>query len=117
MSIIIIDDNVEICTLIEEVLTSEGFKCRSCTNPIIVFEMIKQQKPRLIVTDMLMSGIDGREIVKQLKGDDSTSDIKVLLISAYPHAGPISSDVGADAHLSKPFEISDLTDRVRALMS
>ena len=116
MSIIIVDDNVEICSLVEEILLSEGHKVRSCTNPMIVFEMIKQSKPKLIVTDMLMSGIDGRDIVKQLKADQSTRSIQVLMMSAHPKSQEQSELAGADAHIAKPFDVNEFSDLVQKML-
>ncbi|MHA6696753.1 response regulator [Chryseobacterium sp. A301] len=116
MSIIVVEDNVEICSMIEEILREEGHKVRSCTNPMIVFEMIKQMKPKLIVTDMLMSGIDGREICRQLKSDSETSSIKILLMSAHPNSFALSEAVGADGHISKPFEIDEFATLVKQML-
>lgn len=116
MSIIIVDDNVEICTMVEEILLADGHKVRSCTNPMIVFEMIKQSKPKLIVTDMLMSGIDGREIVRRLKTDQATESIKVLMMSAHPNSEDQSKQVGADAHISKPFDVEEFSLTVKKLL-
>lgn len=116
MSIIVVDDNVEICSMIEEILREEGHKVRSCTNPMIVFEMIKQMKPKLIVTDMLMSGIDGREICRQLKSNPETRSIKILLMSAHPNSFALSEAVEADAHISKPFEIDEFAALVKQML-
>ena len=117
MSIIIVDDNLEICSMIEEILLEEGHKVRSCTNPMIVFEMIKQMKPKLIVTDMLMSGIDGREICRQIKSNVETSSIKVLLMSALPNSLELSEAVEADGHISKPFEIDEFAALVKQMLT
>lgn len=116
MSIIIVDDNVEICTLITEILVAEGLKVRPCTNPTIIFEMINEQKPKLVITDMLMSGIDGRNIVKTLKSNKETENIRILMMSAHPNSRKISLEVGADAHISKPFEIDEFTSQVKDML-
>ncbi len=117
MSIIIVDDNIDICSMIEEILDEQGHKVRSCTNPMIVFEMIKQSKPRLIITDLLMSGIDGREICRQLKSSAETKSIKILMMSAHPNSSALSEDVGADAHISKPFDITEFASLVRQMLA
>lgn len=116
MSILIVDDNVEICNLVEEILLMEGYKTRCCTNPTIVFEMINQQKPKLIITDMLMSGLDGRELIKTIKNDEKLSDIKTMLMSAHQEAEKISKQINTDGFVSKPFDIEEFTSSVANLM-
>lgn len=117
MSIIIVDDNADICEIVEYLLVSEGYKVRACTNPIIIFEMVKQQKPKLIITDMMMSGLDGRDIVKKIKSDPKTADIKIVLMSAIPNAERMGKETGADDYIAKPFDSDELLQKVKSLFS
>lgn len=117
MSIIIVDDNADICGIVEYLLVTEGYKVRTCTNPIIIFEMVKQQKPKLIITDMLMSGLDGRDLVKKIKGNPETADIKIVMMSALPNNEKTGRETGADDYISKPFESEDLLEKVKAFFS
>ncbi|SNV46023.1 response regulator [Chryseobacterium taklimakanense] len=113
MSIIIVDDNADICGIVEYLLVTEGYKVRACTNPINIFEMVKQQKPKLIITDMMMSGLDGRDLVKKIKGDPKTSDIKIVMMSAIPNAEKMGKETGADDYIAKPFDSGDLLQKVK----
>ncbi len=117
MSIIIVDDNADICEIVEYLLVSEGYKVRTCTNPIIIFEMVKQQKPKIIITDMMMSGLDGRDLVKKIKSDPITADIKIVLMSAIPNAERMGKETGADDYIAKPFESDELLQKVKSLFS
>lgn len=74
-------------------------------------------KPQLIITDMLMSGFDGRTLTKEVKSNAATSDIKVMLMSAHPDAAQICTEIGADDFLAKPFEIDDLLNKVESLLN
>lgn len=116
MSIIIVDDNADICGIVEYLLVTEGYKVRTCTNPIIIFEMISQQKPKLIITDMLMTGLDGRELVKKIKENPKTADIKVVMMSAIPNTQKIIKETAADDYLAKPFDSDDLLQKVKVLL-
>ena len=116
MSILVVDDNKDICTLIENILLSEGYEVQTCCNPLEVSTIIKDTKPALIITDMLMSGFDGRTLTKEVKADPETEHIKIMMMSAHPDAESISRSIGVDDFLTKPFEIDDLVNKVEKLL-
>ncbi len=117
MKILVVDDNKDICMLIENILLSEGYDVESCCNPAEFKEKLEGSKPELIITDMLMSGFDGRTLTKDIKENSETSDIKVMMMSAHPDAAKICENIGVDDFLSKPFEIDDLVEKVENLLS
>ncbi|WP_417428002.1 response regulator [Halpernia sp.] len=116
MSILIIDDNKDICELLLNILLSESLQATSCSNPLDAKKIIKKVKPQLIITDMLMSGVDGRTLAKDLKNNPETKKIKIMLMSAHPDAFSESEKVGVDAFLAKPFEIDQLIEKVKNLL-
>ena len=116
MEILVVDDNRDICELIENILLAEGYNVESCCNPLEFGKIIDGDKPKLIITDMLMSGVDGRTLTKEVKANPQTKDIKIMMMSAHPDAVQISENVGVDDFLSKPFEIDDLVRKVERLL-
>lgn len=116
MKILVVDDNKDICTLVESILLSDGYEVESCSNSIEYMYKLAKVKPQLIITDMLMSGFDGRTLTKEIKNNSATSDIKVMLMSAHPDAENICTEIGADEFLAKPFEIDDLLNSVERLL-
>ena len=116
MKILVVDDNKDICTLIESILLSDGYDVESCCNPAEYRQKLATARPKLIITDMLMSGFDGRTLTKEVKRNSETADIKVMLMSAHPDAAKICTEIGADDFLAKPFEIDDLIDKVERLL-
>ena len=62
--------------------------------------------------DMLLSGIDGTDICRQLKLDKETSSIPILMFSAHPTARETCLAAGADDFISKPFEMNDMMERI-----
>jgi CheY-like chemotaxis protein len=64
--------------------------------------------PDLILLDLLLSGMDGKAICRQLKGAEATSHIPVILMSAHSQVTQIAEEAGADGWLAKPFEIEAL---------
>lgn len=116
MYILVVDDNRDICTLIENILLSEDYKVQICCNPLEVSLIIKDTKPALIITDMLMSGFDGRTLTKEVRADPELNHIKIMMMSAHPDAASISRTIGVDDFLTKPFEIDDLLNKVEKLL-
>ena len=117
MKILVVDDNKDICMLVESILLSDGYDVETCCTPAEFKEKLKSIKPALIITDMLMSGFDGRTLTKEVKSNPATADIKVMLMSAHTDAEKICDEIGADAFLSKPFEIDDLVSKVENLLN
>jgi len=64
--------------------------------------------PDLILLDVLLSGKDGREIVKQLKSQEETKSIPIIMFSAHPSAEKTAREAGADDFVAKPFHIDFL---------
>ncbi|MHA4895738.1 response regulator [Pedobacter sp. PWIIR3] len=77
-------------------------------------KMIEQ--PDLLLLDIWMSGIDGRDICKALKSDPKTRSIPVLMISASRQIMQSALECGADDFLAKPFEMTDLLDKIDKLI-
>ena len=65
---------------------------------------------------MLMTGIDGREIVNKLKQDKSTQNIKTILMSAHPDSEEISKSINTDGFIAKPFDLEDLSAKISSLL-
>ena len=70
-----------------------------------------------MITDMLMSGVDGRTLAKEIKSDDATKNIKIIMMSAHPDAKKESENIGIDDFLAKPFEIDHLIEKVNKLLN
>lgn len=116
MEILVVDDNKDICELIENILLSDGYDVESCCNPLEFENILKESKPKLIITDLLMSGYDGRTLTKKVKENAETESIKIMMMSAHPDAKKLSENAGVDDFLAKPFEIDDLVNKVKNLL-
>lgn len=117
MEILIVDDNKEICQLIESILHTEGYDVASCYNPLEFNGIIKKDQPKLIITDLLMSGYNGQTLTEDVKANPETQHIKIMMMSAHPDAAKLSMESGVDDFLTKPFEIEDLVNKVENLMN
>lgn len=106
--ILIIDDDENILDALSLVLTDEGYTIDSLADGNMVFDRIRKFSPNIILLDVLLSGMDGRDICRKLKADPKTKNIPVIMISAHPSAGRSTMESGANAFLPKPFGIDEL---------
>lgn len=116
MYILVVDDNKDICTLIQSILLSENHEVKVCCNPLKAHEIIDGNPPAMVITDMLMSGTDGLALSREIKADPANRDVKIMMMSAHPDAAEISRNAGFDDFLPKPFEIDELIAKVSALL-
>ncbi len=110
--IVIIDDDYDILEALQAMLEDEGYSVVTTTRGEEAEGLLRQEHPDLIVVDMLLSGKDGREIARQLKSQESTKHIPILMLSAHPDAEKDAQAFEADEFLAKPFEMVDLLAKV-----
>ena len=110
--ILIVDDEVSILQLLKAILEEEGYEVEATDKGEHVERLLTEDLPDLILLDVLLSGKDGREIVKCLRAQKETRTIPIMMISAHPQARETAFASGANAFLAKPFEIDDLLDKV-----
>jgi two-component system, OmpR family, alkaline phosphatase synthesis response regulator PhoP len=111
-TILVCDDDNSILEVIQIVLEDQGHKVITRSSGKGIQKVVKESSPDIILLDIWMPGMDGKEVTKLLKRDKSTANIPIILISALNNAGSISQDVGADGYISKPFEIRDLINTI-----
>jgi CheY-like chemotaxis protein len=109
--IMIADDDPGILDAIGIVLEYEGYEVQSTPNGAVLLTM-ENEFPDLLLLDIWMSGIDGRDICKHLKQKECTRSIPIVLISASKDIERSAMDAGADDFLAKPFEIDDLLEKI-----
>ena len=110
--ILVIDDDVDILSVMEVLLSMKGFNVEVTAKGENTFPKIESFKPDLILLDVLISGYDGRKICKQLKENEFTRHIPVIMFSAHPGAAATIADYGADDFISKPFDVKNLLKKV-----
>jgi DNA-binding response OmpR family regulator len=114
--ILIADDDAGIVDATSLILELMGYEVSSTLDGSKVTEIIKD-KPDLLLLDIWMSGIDGRDVCRQLKANEDTQDIPVLMISASRDIKDSALDSGANDFLEKPFEMDELLERVERLLT
>lgn len=108
--ILFIDDNTSLLEETLEALNFEGYDAFGAGNGYEGIEIAKKKKPDLILCDILMPEIDGFEVYKQLKGDDSTSLIPFIFLTALAEQNEVRKgmELGVDDYIIKPILLKDL---------
>jgi len=117
--VLLVDDDKELVELMTKVLEEDGrFEVRVAENGFDAGMMVKEYRPDLIVLDVMLPDINGKEVCHRVRSDASLEDVRILCIS-----GMIEEDKvqelrlsGADDFLHKPFDIEELIDRMCGLL-
>ncbi|QTH43457.1 response regulator [Cohnella sp. LGH] len=106
--LLIVDDQVGIRILLLEVFATEGYDTFQAANGRAALDIVRTNRPDLVLLDMKIPGMDGLEILKQIKEYDR--DIKVIMMTAYGELDMIkeATDLGALMHFTKPFDIDEM---------
>lgn len=115
--ILVCDDDQGISEVMKVMLESDGYLVNVVNNGRAIQKKVKEYKPNLILLDIWMPGIDGKEITKLLKKDKDSLSIPIVVVSALNDTKKISQDCGADGFLSKPFEMSTLLELAKKYTS
>jgi two-component system phosphate regulon response regulator PhoB len=107
-NILIIENDKDILVVLENILTYNKFGVSGIEKTDDIFESVQKYQPDLIITDYLLSGINGGKICQLIKSNPQTSKIPVILISAYNDLAMSMGTYGFDAFINKPFNINTL---------
>src|SRR5579883_3007186 len=113
--IMIADDNVGIVEAVKLMLEDEGYTVDTAFSGTDV-KNLHGELPAVLVLDIWMSGEDGRDICKYLKGQELTRHLPIILFSANKDLPQIAQEVGADDFLLKPFDIDELLNKVQRFL-
>lgn len=110
--LLIVDDQFGIRALLHEVFKQEGYATFQAENGKNALEIVGKENPDLVLLDMKIPGMDGLEILKEIKVN--APGTKVIMMTAYGELDMISeaSNLGALRHFTKPFDIDELKEEV-----
>jgi CheY-like chemotaxis protein len=117
-SILIADDHDEMRQLVVELLVQQGYETREVADTQGVIDEVAREQPDLLILDVNMPGAGGAEALKAIRNNSEHDDMRVLLLSgSVDLATDWPAQIGADAHLPKPFPVDDLRSTVRSLLA
>ncbi len=111
--VMIADDDSGIVDFLSILLEFEGYHVTSTLNGITLFDLPEDEVPDLLLLDIWMSGVDGRDICMYLKQQAHTKHLPILMISASKDIEQSAMNAGANAFLAKPFEMDELLELIR----
>ncbi|MBR4469987.1 MAG: response regulator transcription factor [Erysipelotrichaceae bacterium] len=116
--IYVVEDDLSIRELIVYTLKMSGFEATGFLDSEGFFQSLKEERPELVILDIMLSGKDGLQILKELKEDRRYSDIPVIMATARTteYDKITGLDMGADDYLAKPFGMMEMVSRVKAVL-
>ncbi|GBE13521.1 MAG TPA: response regulator [Desulfobacteraceae bacterium] len=119
MRVLIVDDDEQIRALLQEVMEWAGFDVAVAENGRVAMRLQEQRPADLVITDLIMPEQEGLETITSLKR--IYKDIKIIAISGGGRIGPeaylpAALELGADRIFSKPFDVQEIVDAVKALL-
>jgi excisionase family DNA binding protein len=117
--ILVVDDDEELVELIRDALENDGrFEVRTANNGFDAGMIVKEYRPDVIVLDVMLPDINGKEVCQRIRSDSTLDDVKVVCISGMVEADKIGElkAAGANEFIQKPFEVEHLIDAICKLL-
>ena len=116
--ILVVDDEPDILELTRFALSQDGFDVATAATGGEALEQLRRRRPDLVVLDLMLPDMSGKDVCRQLKADEETSNIPVMMVTARGEEVDriIGFELGADDYVTKPFSIRELVLRVAAVL-
>ena len=118
--ILLVDDDVELLELIQKFLDEDGrFETRVAQNGFDAGMMVKEYRPELIVLDVMLPDINGKEVCTRVRSDANLEDVKIICISGSVEVEEKKQELmlaGADDFMPKPFDVDQLIEKMCVLL-
>ncbi len=116
--ILVVDDEKDIVELISYNLGKEGFAVLKAYNGEDALKVVKEDRPDLMILDLMLPGMQGLEVTKRLRNNPETARLPILMLTA--KSGEVDTilglEMGADDYVTKPFRVRELMARIRAIL-
>ena len=117
--VLVVDDDEELVELLVDVFDKDGrFDTRVANNGFDAGMMVREFRPDLVVLDVMLPDINGKEVCQRVRQDDSLESVKIICISGMVEQDKVKDliDAGADDFMNKPFTVDQLMDKACALL-
>ncbi len=106
-TILVVDDDLAIREFLSDALAAEGYRVLAVGTGRRAFEIAKEERPDLVLADVMLPDLSGRELIRRIKGNEDISSTPVIVMSA-----ALPSDAPGVAFLPKPFDLDDVVGAV-----
>ena len=113
-TVLVVDDEPVLRTIVREILHEEGYGVIEAADGRAMLEVTAKERPDLVLMDVMMPGIDGREAYRQLRSHPEHRNIPVVMMSA--GVRPIKLDPSIAGFMAKPFDLTQLVEMVARLI-
>jgi CheY-like chemotaxis protein len=114
--VLLVDDEISSTEVLALILADAGLHVTTAADARLALERLDDARPDLVITDFMMPGMNGGELVRQIHARAAYRDVPVLLISGAPQSALRTYAVDAKAFLRKPFSLEQFLGAVRALL-
>jgi two-component system, OmpR family, alkaline phosphatase synthesis response regulator PhoP len=116
--VLVVDDEVYILHILDFILGAESYDVVTATNGEQALQKVRDEKPDLVILDIMMPKLDGYETCRMIKNDTATKHIPVILLTAKGREidQKLGREVGANDYITKPFSPNKLIERVQAIL-
>ncbi len=114
--VLIVEDDPHILLGLEEVLKSDGFDVAVCSRGDQAIDAVRKQRPALVVLDVMLPGMSGYDVCKELRARKVATPILMLTAKGQEIDKVVGLDLGADDYVTKPFGVRELLARIHALL-
>jgi two-component system, OmpR family, alkaline phosphatase synthesis response regulator PhoP len=116
--ILIVEDDSDLVKLLKYNLEKEGFRVNYATDGSVALAEARRDPPDLVILDLMLPGLDGLEVCRQLRRNDRFLRTPVLMLSARSEEADrvVGLELGADDYVTKPFSTREIVARIRALL-
>jgi DNA-binding response OmpR family regulator len=117
--IVVADDDLDILDLVVFKLTQAGFDTIAVSDGVAALKTIEADPPRLAILDVMMPGLSGIDVLRNVRAKESTKDLDVILLTARARDSDIDTGfaTGASDYVIKPFSPRELLHRVNAVLA
>ena len=118
VDVLIAEDEPSILESLDFILRRAGWNIESVTDGEAVLERVRRNRPRVLVLDVMLPKRSGFDVLKQLRSDEETRDLPVLILTAKGQQQDrrIAEELGADGFVTKPYSNAEVVGAVRQLL-
>jgi len=113
-TVLVVDDEPVLRAIVREILHEEGYAVIEAADGRVMLEIMEREHPDLVLMDVMMPGVDGREAYRQLRSHPKHRDIPVVMMSAAVEAHRLDPSIAG--FMAKPFDLTQLVEMVARLI-